>query len=109
MKILILLSFCINLAWADRGLYNPSELERLRRLKESSEHLIKNAKEFENKGIYELYRTELLIMSKAEVKRRENMTALKEMDKFDQHFLFNRILDRKMRQKWHYNEPKKKP
>lgn len=107
MKTILLTLLIFNQAWADRGLYNKAELERLRRLKKDPEHLILNAKEFENKGIYELYRTELLIMSKAEVKHRENMTALKELDNLDQHYLFNQILDRKMRQKWHYKKPQK--
>lgn len=89
---------------AGRALFSEPELERLKRLKFGNEVMLQNSKEYENQSIYELYRTELLILSKNETKRDEGMTALKELDKIDQHFLFNKILDRKLRQKWRYQK-----
>ena len=90
--------------FAGKALFSSQELERLKKLKYGHVKMFSNAHEYINEFIYELYRTELLILSKNEVHRNKGMTALKELDNIDQHFLYNKILDRKLRQKWRYQK-----
>ena len=109
MKTLILISFLFSLdVLAGKALFTPKELDRLKRLKTGNEVMLQNGRDYEKQSIYDLYRTELLILSKVETSRRKGMTALKELDKIDQHFLFNKILDRKLRQKWRWQKKNNK-
>ena len=74
--------------FAGKALFSSQELERLKKLKYGHVKMFSNAHEYINEFIYELYRTELLILSKNEVHRNKGMTALKELDNIDQHFLY---------------------
>lgn len=109
MRYLILsLLLVVQTSYAEKKifLFNEEEQQLLKTLKYSRGPLNKNVDENIRKDIEKYFHSITMVMSKVDIERNEKMTALQELDKLDQDFLFNRILDRKLKQKWKHS-PKK--
>ena len=103
--------FSSNVSAADSSklLFSEKELDQLEGLKNSRELLLKNQQKNYQEQVDDLFRAQLLIMGKLEINRRKEFGAIKELENFDQHWLFNRILDRRLKQIWQRDEEDQNP